>query len=370
MLPLAHLADPDDAVAFPAFYALTASAMRTAARGPLYRARHAGTTCHAPVGPGGCAECEATVEDLLVESFARLRGPLPMTRAGQPVRELALVREHLTSPEAAYEDTTVLARALCGPAAEGEAPWLRAARAQLVHYPLLHLEEKVRRDDAVRRGAAARPDRDLRQAVWAAPLRTDPATLDLLIFAVYRARRGAGYGDIPPDLCERHGLSPYEARRRLNAALVRLRALNPAFYTANLDDEPLAGIPWATGCPYPTPSLDREAARDALRRLLASSRRAYQGVLAGICAAGSGDHADPVGLAMTSLDLTPQLARQLVRTLVPLAAAAGLDWSEAQCSINSEPDRHVRPPRARQNLRRPRPGRIGLGDRPVAARPA
>src|SRR5690606_31701047 len=259
--PLTHIADPNTAIAFPAFHSLVSPAVRAAACLPLRRARHAGAACSAPVGRGFCADCEATVDDRILASFTRLRGPLPTTRSGEPVRELALVRDHLRPPEAAYEDVDALARRLRGAAVEGEAAWLRAARAQLVHYPLAHLEERVRRDDAVRRGAAARPDRDLRQAAWAAPLRTDPAALDLLIFAVYRARRGAGYGDIPPDLCERHGLSPYEARRRLNAALVRLRALNPAFYTANLDDEPLAGIPWATGCPYPTPSLDREAAK-------------------------------------------------------------------------------------------------------------
>lgn len=343
MRPLAHVADPDHAIAFPAFYALTAPAIRTVARGPLRRARHAGAACHAPVGPGGCAECEAAIDDSILAGFARLRGPLPTTRSGEPVRELALVREHLISPQAAYEDVTVLAHALRGPAVEGEAAWLRAARAQLIHYPLSRLEERIRRDDAVRRGAAARPDRDLRQAAWAAPLRTDPATLDLLIFAVFRARRGVPGCDIPADLCERHGLSQYEARRRMDAALQRLRILNPAFYAANLDDEPFTGLPWATGSTYPAhPSPEREAARATLRQLLATSsptcRRAYQAVIAGICAAVDevDRGADLVGLAAASMDLAPPAARQLIRTLVPLVAAAGLDWSEARCSGDAE----------------------------------
>ncbi|GGP14105.1 hypothetical protein LDL08_20085 [Nonomuraea glycinis] len=338
MRPLAHLADPDDAIAFPAFYALTAPAIRAIARGPLHRARHVGAACHAPVGPGGCAECEATVDDLILNSFARLRGPLPTTRSGEPVRELALVREHLISPQAAYEDTAALAHVLRGPAAEGEESWLRAARAQLIHYPLSHLEERIRRDDAVRRGAAARPDRDLRQAVWATPLRTDPATLDMLIFAVFRARRGASRRDIPADLCERHGLSPYEARRQMDAALLRLRILNPAFYTANLDVEPFTGIPWAAGYAHSAHGLEREAAQETLRQLTTpgrTCRRAYEAVIAGICAAGHGDCADPVGLAMASMDLARPSARRLVRTLVSLVAAAGPDWSEARCSIDS-----------------------------------
>ncbi len=340
MRPLAHVAHPDDAIAFPAFYALTAPAVRAVAGGPLRRARHAGAACHAPVGPGACADCEATLDDLILAGFARLRGPLPTTRSGVPVRELALVREHLASPEAAYEDVAVLAQVLRGPVVEGEAAWLRAARAQLIHYPLARLEERVRRDDAVRRGAAARPDRDLRQAVWAAPLRTDSATLDLLIFAVFRARRGASGCDIPipVDLCKRHGLSQDEARRRLDAALRHLRILNPAFYAANLDDEPLTGVPWAAGyaCPGHV-TLERAAARETLRGFLATPgsarRRAYAAVVAGICAAADeANCADLGGLAMASLDLTPPAARHLIRTLVPLVAAAGLDWSEARCS--------------------------------------
>ncbi|MEO3807202.1 hypothetical protein [Nonomuraea sp. B1E8] len=342
MLPLAHLADPDDAIAFPAFYALTAPAMRAAARKPLYRARHAGIPCHAPVGPGGCAECEATIEDLLLAGFARLRGPLPTTRTGEPVRELALVRYHLVSPQAEYEDTAALAHALRRPAVEGEPPWLRAARAQLIHYPLVHLEGRIRRDDAVRRGAAARPERDLQQAAWAAPLRTDPVTLDLLILAVCRARRGASCCEIPADLCERHGLSMSEARRRTDAALQRLRCLNPAFYAANLDDDPLAGISWAVGYTCSTHIVERDAARETLHRLLAAPgptyRRAYQAVVASICAAGSGERADPVRLAMTSMGLTPPTAQRLIRTLVSLAAAAGLDWCAARCPNGSASD--------------------------------
>ncbi|MGW2146808.1 hypothetical protein ACWCOT_21065 [Nonomuraea bangladeshensis] len=341
MRPLAHVAHPDDAIAFPAFYALTAPAVRAVAGGPLRRARHAGAACHAPVGPGACADCEATLDDLILAGFVRLRGPLPTTRSGVPVRELALVREHLTAPEAAYEDVTVLAQVLRGPTVEGEAAWLRAARAQLIHYPLARLEERIRRDDAVRRGAAAKPDRDLREAVWAAPLRTDPATLDLLIFAVFRARRGASVCDIPipVDLCERHGLSQEEARRRLDAALRHLRILKPAFYAANLDDEPLTGVPWAAGYAYPAAhgTFERTVAQETLRRLLTTSGparcRGYEAVIAGICAAADEDDcAGLVSLAMASLHLTPPAARQLIRTLTPLIAAAGLEWSETHCS--------------------------------------
>ncbi|MFG1694141.1 hypothetical protein [Nonomuraea sp. NPDC049309] len=348
MRSLAHVAHPDDALAFPAFYALTAPAIRAAASGPLRRARHAGAACHAPIGSGFCAECEATIDDLILTTFTRLRGPLPTTRSGEPVRELALVREHLTSPEAANEDVTIPAHALRRPPSEGEAAWLRAARAQLVHYPLARLEEKVRRDDAVRRGAAARPDRDLRQAAWAAPLRTDPVALDLLIFAVFRARRGTPERDIPADLCERHGLSQEEARRRLNAALRRLRTLNPAFYAANLGDEPFARVPWTTGCaPSHDADPDREDARQTLRHLLTQSshvrRRTYETVISHICAAAQeADHASPIDLTTIAPNLTPADARHLFLILTPLVVAAGLDWCEAQCATASAlPRTHV-----------------------------
>jgi hypothetical protein len=334
--PLTHIADPNTAIAFPAFHSLVSPAVRAAACLPLRRARHAGAACSAPVGRGFCADCEATVDDRILASFTRLRGPLPTTRSGEPVRELALVRDHLRSPEAAYEDVDALARRLRGAAVEGEAAWLRAARAQLVHYPLAHLEERVRRDDAVRRGAAARPDRDLRQAAWAAPLRTDPAALDLLIFAVFRARRGVRGSEIPADLCERHGLSQDEARRRLGVALRRLRMVNPGFYAANLDDETLADLPWAVGYAYPLHTVpEREAAREQLRRLLAAPGhgRRYRDVVAAICAAADeADCADLVAAVMASLDLTASAARQAIQALAPLIAAAGLDWCEARCA--------------------------------------
>jgi hypothetical protein len=81
--PVAHLADGDDAIAFAAFHTLVAPALRAAARWPLRRARHTGSPCRAPAGTGACADCEATLDDLQLDAFARLRtalaGPLPTT---------------------------------------------------------------------------------------------------------------------------------------------------------------------------------------------------------------------------------------------------------------------------------------------------
>ncbi|MEU4828515.1 hypothetical protein AB0H37_42260 [Actinomadura sp. NPDC023710] len=82
----------------------------------------------------------------------------------------------------------------------------------------------VQRAGAVRRGASARPDRDLRQAAWAASLRTDPAVLDMLVLAVFRVRRGVTDPcQVPDDLRRRHGLTRPDATRRMAQALRALR---------------------------------------------------------------------------------------------------------------------------------------------------
>lgn len=345
MRPVAHVADRDDAIAFAAFHTLVAPALRAAARWPLCRARHAGTACRAPVGIGVCADCEATLDDLLFDSFTRLRtalaGPLPTTRSGEPVREMALLREHLVSPQARDEEAAEFAGPLAKGGRDGEPAWLRAARAQLVHYPLRHLEERVRRADAVRRGASARPDRDLRQAAWAAPLRADAAGLDMLILAVFRVRRGVAEPfEVPDDLRERHGLTRMDASRRMGGALRALREANPAFYAANIG-EPVSAVP-AVAAADPQERVDavagRAAARATMCRLLdgdgsepagrAARRPGYRAVVAAVCAVGAGRGGAPTAVAAERLGLAPEPAGRLVRRLAILVAAAGVDWSE------------------------------------------
>lgn len=345
MRPLSHIADRDDAIAFAAFHAFVAPALRAAARRPLYRARHAGATCRATAGAGGCADCEETIDDLLYDGFVRLRsavaGQVPTTRSGEQVREVALLCAHLKSSQARDEDAAAFARRLAGAVSDDEPAWLRAARAQLVHYPLHHLEERVRRADAVRRGASARPDRDLRQAAWAAPLRTDPAVLDLLVLAVFRVRRGVTEPfEVPDDLRERHGLTCPDATRRMGEALRALRGANPAFFAANIG-EPSLNVPAA---PMADPqerleaAADRDAARASMRRLLsdnpgdrgqrADRRTGHRAVVAAVCAVGAGLKGDPVAVATRNMRLAPEPARKLVRRLAILVAAAGVDWSE------------------------------------------
>lgn len=345
MRPISQLADRDDAIAFAAFHTFVPPALRVAARRPLHRARQAGRACDAPTGRGWCAECEATVDDLLLESFARLRsalgGAMPETRSGQPVREMVMVCEHLTSTDARDENAADRAVKLRLAESGGEPAWLRAARAQLVHYPLRHLEERTRRADAVRRGASARPDRDLRQAAWADPLRADPAVLEMLIVLVFRMRRRVPDPfQVPDDLRERHGSTRAEASRRMGTALAGLRAVNPGFFAANIGEavtghdaeppvDPQDGL---------TAAAERDQARARLARLLmaptaapvpcAPPRGAYRDVIAAVCAVGAERRADPIAVAVRKLGVAPEQAARTVRRLAVLVAVAGVEWAD------------------------------------------
>lgn len=344
MRPISHMADRNDAIAYAAFHTFVSPALRAVARGPLHRARHAGRACGAPTGQRWCAECESTVDDLLLASFARLRsalsGAMPKTRSGQLVREMVVVCEHLVSADARDEDAAAWAGKL-GRAESDAEPWLRAAWAQLVHYPLLHLEERTRRADAVRRGASARPDRDLRQAAWAAPLRDDPAGLEMLIVLVHRMRRRVSDPfQVPDDVRERHGLARAEASRRMGTALKALRAANPGFFAANIG-EPVTGHGVEPPVdPYESivMATERAQARAALSRLLmvradepmpgTARRTSCRDVIAALCALSAGQRADPVAAAVRTLGVAPEQAAPMVRHLAVQVAAAGVDWTD------------------------------------------
>ena len=344
MRPISQLADRDDAIAFAAFHSFASPALRDVARGPLSRARHAGRACCAPTGSRWCAECEATIDDLLLESFGRLRAALtgagPVTSSGQPVREMVLVCEHLMSPGARDEDAAAWGIRLRSSGGGDEPTWLRAAGAQLVHYPLRHLEERTRRADAVRRGASARPDRDLRQAAWAACLRDDPAGLEMLILVVFRIRRRVSDPfEVPDDLRERHGLTPVEASRRMAVSLAALRTANPGFFAANIA-EPVDGsavMPTADPLHGLVTDAERDQARATLGRLcttraaeqepLAMRRETYRRVVAAVCAAGAGRSADPVALAECEFGIASVQAERMVRRFAVLVATAGVEWA-------------------------------------------
>ena len=145
------------------------------------------------------------------------------------------VLQWMTGPAAATESLSHLAKLLKRRPTAEEPPGLRAARAQLVYYPLRNLEAQVRREEAIARGASARPERDLRQAAWAAPLREDAVAFDLLVDAVVRLRNGSrDLYVIPTDQLDRHGLDSAAARSMLRRALDLLRSVRPEFYMANI----------------------------------------------------------------------------------------------------------------------------------------
>ncbi|WP_327046820.1 hypothetical protein OG320_02645 [Microbispora sp. NBC_01189] len=282
--------------------------------------------------------------DQKIAGFADLRevlqGKVRRTRAGEPLREMSMIAEWVTSPSAAAEDIDGLARLLGRRPTAGEPAGVRAARAQLVHYRLLNLEAQVRRDDAVARGASARPERDLKQAKWAAPLRADSAAFDLLVDAVVRLRNG--HQDphaIPGAMLDQLGLDLATARRLLREALDLLRSLRREFFMANValylhDDEPL---PWQT-VPESSPedlvirAEEETTARKALSGILAEGDRRVHLLLARICAAASRPDSQLVAWTATQFGVGSDEAETLVRGWVRQVCQAGLDWTAERCN--------------------------------------
>ncbi|MEV4182527.1 hypothetical protein AB0J28_13925 [Streptosporangium canum] len=336
-------------VAFSAYFSLVSPALREAAHGALRRARHNGKRCTGVDGTHWCDECEQTFHDRLLAGYAALRkalaGAPPRTRTGDPVRELELVAGWFTSPEAIGHRIDLAARLLRRRPGNGEPAEIRAARAQLVHHPLMSLEAQVRRDDAVRRGASAQPVRDLRKSAWAKPLREDEVAFELLVDAVVRLRNGATDPyDIPADRLGRHGLDLPAARRSLRASLDRLRLLRPAFHLANVTlymehgeffPELFQGL---SRDPEELLVLDEEKrlARRTVSAILSDGRRPdhrvrYRVLLARICETDSENAAGLLPDTADGLGISPVAAARFVRRLVRLICQAGPDWVADQC---------------------------------------
>ena len=368
---VADMADADEAIAFAAFYEMVAPAMGAAIRGPAASVFHGGRRCPGPAVPTArarwCADCQEVLDDLLLGSFTRLRsaiaGVVCQTSAGEPVRELASLARHILSVEADAQDTAETSGVLCRQRLTSDLGrgWLRAAMAQLVVYPTRHLTSGLRRQVAVRRGAAARPDRDLRTARWAAPLRGDAAGLELLIWYVERAQHARVVDPtmVPATLLRRFDLDLAQATTRLSAALRQLRMVNPDFSAANIETaEPLLVgsatelstiVDPATADPYPaTLAVSCAVAQVALSRMLTiragespgltGRRCGYRAVLRAVCRTADGDRRHDTQVwrvCQRQLPLGPQAARRLVRRLVVLVAAAGLDWVD--CLTHGEP---------------------------------
>jgi hypothetical protein len=361
---VADMADADEAIAFAAFYEMVAPAMGAAMRGPSASVFHGGRRCPGPAVSSArarwCADCQEVLDDLLLASFARLRaaiaGVVCRTSAGEPVRELAAVAQQVLAAGAGALDAAETGAALRRQrlSAGGGGGWLRAAMAQLVVYPTRHLTSELRRQAAVRRGASARPDRDLRTAGWAAALREDAAALELLIWYVELVRQATAVDRamMPGPLLRRFDLDQERAEARLAAALGQLRVVNPDFYAANMEPtepllvgsavelsmmvDPAVVGPAASG---PTRALSGSAARAALARLVrtrivestvvTARRRGYRAVLRAVCLAGDGDRRQGARVWRVCQDrlvLRSVAARRLVRRLVALVGVAGLDW--------------------------------------------
>ncbi|MEU1730448.1 hypothetical protein [Streptosporangium sp. NPDC020145] len=330
---LGDLAAPDRSAAFLVYHALISPTLRDLIRGPLRRARHGGRPCSGVSGTHWCDECEQETNDRLLDGYAPLRralaGDPPRTRAGEPVRELETVARWVASPEAARQDVGHAALLIRRRPSDGEPAAIRAARAQLVHYPLRSLEAQVRRKVATARGASAQPLRDLRQADWAAPLRQDPVAFALLTDAVVRLRGVTrDLFAVSPAVLGEHGLDVRTARRLLRDTLERLRELRPAFYTANVAVH--LGEPSLPHVHPPTPEEviihgeEERLARGRLATLLGDRRARYRPLIEAIRAAVPESGPALVEQTAHALGLTPKAAERFVRTLIRLISRANL----------------------------------------------
>jgi hypothetical protein len=346
---LAAVAAAPDSTAFPAYFSLVAPTLRDVARRPLRRARHDGRACSGIDGTRWCDECEQTVHDHLLDGYAKLRkaltGAPPLTRAGEPVREMEAIVRWLTSPEATANRVDLVAGLIRKRPSDGEPVGVRAARAQLVHHPLRSFEARVRREIAVSRGASAQPERDLRKSDWARPLRDNEVALELLIDAVIRLRNGAcDPYDIPAKQLDRHDLDMLTARRSLREALSRLRALRPDFYMANVTIHLEQGdffpgfFQTLSHNPEDLVVLGEEEglARRTLSMLLAGERTAggqarYRLLLARICADSPMSSTELVAWTAREFEISPTAADRFVRRLITLISQADLSWVAYQC---------------------------------------
>ncbi|SDG62275.1 hypothetical protein SAMN05421505_1063 [Sinosporangium album] len=356
-------------VDFPTYYTVIDPVLRDLARRPLSRARHKGSGCSGVAGAHWCDDCEQTIHDLLLDGFGRLQSTLagkpPRTREGRKIREIELGARWLTTLGTPAMSRHAAEQLRKRPHA-GEPVGVRAARAQLVHHIILNLEPRIRRDDAIQRGASAKPDRDLKTAAWATPLRSDHVAFDLLLDTITRLRNGAPDPHaIPPALLHQHRIGPPAAVRLLRQTLNHLHTLRPAFYLANIaqyiDNGTCTTEPLLSGPEdLYTEREDQERARRLIADLIKGSRGPAD-FQAGPPANGSSrslpDHATSPGFRRTAqadhpyrqllaklcapevpaahellpwigqeFNLPPQDAEILLRHFVHLAAQADLDW--------------------------------------------
>jgi hypothetical protein len=342
--------ESNDPIDFYSYFILVSPALRAAAVRPLRRARHRSQACQGVQASRWCDECEQTICDLLLNGYDKLRtamrGDCPRTKSGEPVREMQAIVQWLSTP-ITMEELQDAARRLHQRPTPNEPPYIRAARAQLVHYELRSLEAKVTRAAAQARGASAQPARDLKTSAWAAPLRTDDYAFELLLDAVLRLRQGACDPlTIPDDLINR---APHVGRTRaqcmLRNSMERLRLAHPDFYCANVitflctTEELTESVESTT----PTPEeviIGCENVRLARRTLEAligdedaqRSREHYRALLRDISTTVLPSGPQLLAWVARRFDIDTNLAEPFVRKLISLAFSAGLDWVADNCA--------------------------------------
>ncbi|NJP97987.1 hypothetical protein HCN51_52665 [Nonomuraea sp. FMUSA5-5] len=346
-----HIAnEPNDPIDFYSYFILVSPALRAAAVRPLRRARHRGQACQGVQAARWCDECEQTICDLLLNGYNKLRaamsGDCPRTKSGEPIKEMQAIVQWLSTPITVEELQHAASRLRQHPTPH-EPPYIRAARAQLVHYELRSLEAKVTRSAAQARGASAQPARDLKTAAWAAPLRADDYAFELLLDAVLRLRQGACDPlAIPDHLINRPPhIGRSQAQRVLRASMETLRLAHPDFYCANVITflYSTEELPDSVESTAPTPEdviIDRENARLARRTLRAligngaaqRSQQHYRALLRDISATVLPSGPQLLAWVARRFDIDENLAELFLRRLVRLAFSAGLDWVADNCA--------------------------------------
>jgi hypothetical protein len=329
---------------FCTYHALVSPALRDIASPSLRRARHNGRRCQGTEPGQPCDDCQNTLHDCLLAGYdklcATMSGSPHRTKAGETVHEMETVARWLptlSSPEDLRQATRHLRRR---PTPHEPAP-VRAARAQLVHYPLRSIEAKVVRADAQARGASAQPARDLKTAAWAAPLRNDEYAFGLLLNAVLRLRNGAPDPlDIPADLIHQAPhLTRFQAQRLLRDHLEELRRLRPDFYSANVITY-LTTVHSLTAdqITHPDPEellLAREQVRQARRTLVVlldsaeaapHRRQNFRTLVAQLSAPLPPAGPDLLAWVAQEFAISPIAAERFVRKLVHLTCVADQDW--------------------------------------------
>ncbi|MFI0425028.1 hypothetical protein [Spongiactinospora sp. 9N601] len=334
-MKLAAIAAEDQHIAFSAYLFLVAPTLRDVARRPLRRARHNGRPCTGTEAARMCDDCEETIADHLMHGFTKLRealhgGQLPRTKGGVVVREMEVIHQWVTSPEASSTRIDAITSLIKKRPHPGEPAEVRAFRAQCIHHELHSLEARVRRADAKSRGAATRPERDLRTADWSRPLRDDPAAFDLLLDAILRVRHGArDLYAIPADLLTQHRLDWRSGYRLLRRALGQLRELHPEFHRNNAMihlDLPATEL---TDSPEDLflRKEERREANAAIQHMLAPGPRglAYQRLLKHICAATPPLATELIPWTAAAFEITLPEAETLVRETIHRVATTDVD---------------------------------------------